>query len=186
MTQIVVLSLGAALAIVILYFVGMAIRGRLAYRGKMLVTCPETKEAVGVKVSSKSATLSKVAGKRDLRLSECTRWPERQDCGQECLRQIENRPEACMVQNVLAAWYEGKECAYCAKPFENIQWHDHKPALMSPEGKLVEWREVPVETLPEVFESHRPVCWNCLVAETFRLQHPELVTEMPERRAEQS
>jgi len=182
MIQIIVLSLGAVLAIIVLYFAVMAIRGRLAYRGKMMVTCPETKEAVGVKVSPKAAALSGLAGKHDLRLSECTRWPERQ----ECLQQIENRPETCMVQNVLAGWYLGKHCAYCGKSFENIHWHDHKPALMSPEGKLVEWKDVPVETLPQVFETHEPVCWDCLIAETFRQQHPELVTSAPVRHTERS
>jgi hypothetical protein len=31
--------------------------------------------------------------------------------------------------------------------------------------------------LLDVFSTHRPVCWNCHVTETFRRLHPELVVD---------
>ncbi len=179
MTNVVVLTLGTALLLIGLYFFVTVIRSKLKFGGKMLVTCPETQEAVGVKVDGKSATLSMLPGQTGLHLSECTRWPERQDCGQTCLAQIENSPDACMVRNVLADWYRNKACVYCRNPFGESHWHDHKPAVRNADGDIVEWADIPVETLPQVLETHSPVCWNCLVAENFRKQHPDLVTDRP-------
>jgi hypothetical protein len=57
--------------------------------------------------------------------------------------------------------------------------YDQKPAFISPEGRIIEWHEVPVETLPQVLATHKPVCWNCLIVETFRRTHPELVVYRP-------
>jgi hypothetical protein len=60
-------------------------------------------------------------------------------------------------------------------------WYDKKPALRSPDGRTVEWREVAVETFPEVLETHRPVCWDCLIVDKLRRTHPELITVRPHR-----
>jgi hypothetical protein len=51
------------------------------FRGKMLMTCPETHQLVGVAVDAKHAALTAFHGEPDLRLKECSRWPERQNCG---------------------------------------------------------------------------------------------------------
>jgi hypothetical protein len=91
---------------------------------------------------------------------------------------------------MLNHWYQGKACVYCGKAFQQIDSYDHravflydqKPALISPEGKLVEWFEVPVETLPQVLTTHQPVCWNCLITESFRRKYPELVLDRPWKR----
>jgi hypothetical protein len=74
-------------------------------------------------------------------------------------------------------WYRGKACAYCQRPFGEIHWHDRQPALLAPDRISVQWDEVPAQKLPEVFATHLPICWNCHIAETFRRQHPEMVTE---------
>ena len=120
-----------------------------------------------------------VVGRPELRLRDCSRWPERAGCGQVCLTQVEESPEACLVRTMLERWYEGKRCAYCRRAFAAIRWHDHKPGLRAPDGGVREWSDVPPETLTEVLRTHRPVCRNCLVAEGFRLRFPELVVERP-------
>ena len=79
--------------------------------------------------------------------------------------------------NIVAEWYKGKNCAYCQKPFLEIHWHDRRPALLSPERVAKQWDEIPAEKLPEVFETHLPVCWNCFIAETFRRQNAERVLD---------
>ncbi len=150
-------------------------------RGKRLVTCPETKQPAAVELDAKQAAREAVFGTPRLRLSECSRWPERRDCGQVCLRQIESAPEECLVRNIVSKWYAGKTCVYCRKPIDEIDWLDHRPALLDPEGKTVQWDKVPAEKLPEVFSTHGPVCWSCHIAETFRREHPELVVERPWR-----
>jgi len=151
------------------------------YRGTMLVTCPETIRPEAVTVDWRHAASTGLVGAPELRLRDCTRWPERQDCAQGCLLQIERAPENCLVRGILTRWYAGKTCAYCRRSFGEIHWHDHRPALRDPRGRTLEWSEVPPKTLQGVLSTHRPVCWNCHVAETFRRVHSDLVVERPPR-----
>ena len=155
-----------------------SIRSFFRYRGTRVITCPETGHGEAVRVDSPYAAWTNLVGQRPaLRLDSCTRWPERQGCAESCLRQIEAAPDGCLVRNVLQSWYTGKSCVYCHKPFEHINWTDHRPTLMSPGRLTREWREIAPRDLPEVLKTHWPVCWNCHIAETFRREHPELVTD---------
>jgi hypothetical protein len=153
------------------------IRAYFDYRGKRLITCPETHKAAAVDVAAGEAAVGAFLSEPTLRLMECSRWPERQNCGQECLKQIEIGPENCLVWNIVGQWYEGKNCAFCHKPIGSLHHLDHAPALLGPDSRTFEWREFRPEQLPDVFATHRPVCWNCHVTETFRRLHPELVTD---------
>ncbi len=147
------------------------------YRGTRVVTCPETKTHVAVEVDARAAAESAAAGPLDLHLKSCTRWPERQNCGQECLAQIEAAPVECLLRSILERWYVGKSCPLCGKDFESIHWHDHKPCVMSPDGVTMDWNAFPPERVFEVLSTHRPVCWNCHVAEEFRRKFPDLVVD---------
>jgi hypothetical protein len=156
----------------------------------MLVICPETQRPAGVSVDARRAALTSLAGERVLRLTACTRWPERGGCGQECLAEIRRSPEDCLVRRVLADWYRTRSCAFCGKAFASVDsydheatwWYDKKPALWSPDGHAVEWREVPVETLPELLETHRAMCRDCLIVDKLRRTHPDFITVRPARR----
>lgn len=154
-----------------------SLRSYFKLRGKRLVTCPETNRPAAVAIDAQRAAREPIVGSPHLRLSECSRWPERQCCGQECLRQIELAPEDCLVRNIVTRWYEGKKCAYCGRLIHEVEWLGHKPALMNAEQKTVYWDSVPAEKLPEVFASYAPVCWDCHITETFRREHPELVVD---------
>jgi len=156
-----------------------AIRTWLKYRGKRLVTCPETQRPEAVDVAARRAALEAFLGHREVRLRDCSRWPEREDCGQECLSQIEAAPGGCLLRNFVSRWYQGETCIYCQRPFREIQWYDHPPALVDVDLKTVQWTEVAPEKLPEIFATHWPVCWNCHVAQAFRREHPELVVDRP-------
>ena len=153
------------------------VRAYFTYRGKRVVTCPETKQTVAVDVNATEAAAGAFLSEPTLRLSTCTRWPEREDCGQDCLKQIEADPANCLVWNIVAKWYEGKSCVFCGKPIGPLHHLDHVPALLEPSFKTVEWKQVSPEQLPKVFTTCQPVCWNCHVTESFRRIHPELVTE---------
>jgi hypothetical protein len=153
----------------------------IRYRGTRVVVCPENKEMVAVSVDARHAALRSSGGQAELRLDACTRWPEMAGCGQECLAQIEAAPEACLLRNILADWYRGKTCAFCRREIHAIQWHDHKPALLAPDGTIVGWDGFRAEQVLTVLGTHKPVCWDCRTAETFRRQHPELVTDRPSR-----
>ena len=170
----------SAIALGVVYLVlraAMALRWYLRFRGLRMVTCPETERAVGVQVAAGRGAAEVFLGSTRLELRECTRWPEKRDCGQECLRQVETSPAGCLVRNIVAEWYVGKTCAYCGRAVPRIDWLEHKPALMDAERRTMPWDEVPVDRLPDAMASCRPVCWNCHVAEKFRREHPELVVE---------
>jgi hypothetical protein len=160
MSPNVTILLGAVLIVGVCVLLVRALRSYLRYRNEMVVTCPETQRAVGVAVDVKRAAIT-----GSVRLTDCTRWPEKQECGQECLAELEASPESCMVRKRLEAWYEGKACAYCEKGFAGIRWHEHKPALVSPEHKLLQWADVPAEAMSEVLATHQPVCGTCNFAE---------------------
>jgi len=160
----------------------LALREFLRYRGTRVVTCPETRQPVAVRVDKEHAAVSSALGEEHLRLESCTRWPERRHCGQECLAQIEESPEGCLVRNMLLRWYDRAFCELCRQPIDAIHWGDNKPALLTPDGRTIEWSEIPPETLPGVLATHQPVCWNCHVARTFHERFPDLIIDLPPRR----
>jgi hypothetical protein len=83
------------LALVVPYLGYRVVRGMRVYsrfRGIRLVTCPETHKAAVVRVAASSMGMQAILDEPRLRLSECSRWPMREGCGQDCLTQIEARP----------------------------------------------------------------------------------------------
>jgi len=169
----------AALILIAVCYFGLrnAVRAWWKFRGTRVITCPESSQAAAVQVDATYAGLTAGADAPVLRLSSCTRWPERAGCGQECLKQIEAAPADCLVRNILTRWYAEKDCVYCQKPLGEIDWTEHKPALLSPEGKTVEWSELRPEQVPATLATHRAVCWRCHIAETFRREHPDLIVD---------
>ncbi len=179
---VVILSL-SAIALGVTGFASIrGIRTYLRARGKRLVTCPETQCAAAVELDANRAGWKALLGESYMHLHDCSRWPEKQGCAQDCLQQIETLGQGCLVGSIVASWYQGKTCVYCHKPVDKVEeWTGHIPALLGPDEKTVVWGKVPPEKLPEVFEKYQPVCWSCHIAETFRREHPELVTDRPAR-----
>lgn len=173
-TSHVILAVVLAFLVIFVSF-GLFLIGReiVRYRGRRIITCPETNQPAAVHINMAKVAREAVLGKANLRLDQCTRWPERAHCGQDCLSQIKADPESCMVWNIVDEWYEGKSCAYCQKPFGEIHWHDRHPALLGPDRSIVQWNEVPPENLPHIFQNYLPVCWNCFIAEEFRRKNPD-------------
>jgi hypothetical protein len=177
----------AAAALVAAYFAARAayrilkvkLDAYLLYRGTRVVVCPETRRHVAVEVDAAHAAATADAdGEAELRLSSCTRWPERADCDRDCIYQIANAPEDCAVRVMLADFYEGRTCVLCRKPMTGPRWDAHKPALLRAyDRRTFECRELPPDALPVVLDSYLPVCWDCHIAESFRREHPELVTD---------
>ena len=168
----------AALVVVAIYFgIRYFVRASQKFGGERVIICPETGKQAMVEVDTKHAALSSLVGQTDLRLEHCSRWPIKQDCGQDCLLQLDVAPDECLVRSVLEKWYRAKVCAFCKRPFEPIQMIDHKPALLNPEGVTVEWSGIPLAGVNEAMTTCLPVCWNCHVAQTFRREHDDLVVE---------
>jgi hypothetical protein len=151
-------------------------------RGTRVLVCPETNAPVGAELELGKAAFAVALGQEPiLHLSDCTRWPERAGCDQSCLQQLDGAPAACKLRSILDDWYQRRSCAFCRKPFTHINWTDHEPALLTPELQTIEWREIDPAGVDEVLKTHLPVCWNCHVAESFRREHPELVTDRDAR-----
>lgn len=153
------------------------------FRGRMLVRCPETRSPAAVQVDAMRAAGASSVGLHRIELAHCSRWPERAGCGQACVAQIEEDPEAHRVTTILARWYRGKTCVLCGKPLGNVRPFRHKPAVMSRERISAEWREVPLQQIPELLPTHLPVCWDCHVTEVFRHRFPDLVLDVPPSKA---
>ncbi|HZT59988.1 MAG TPA: hypothetical protein VFA21_15365 [Pyrinomonadaceae bacterium] len=193
MNRVLVYFFLGALALTVLYVLAVTVfsaawNGVRAYwrsRGTRVVVCPETRRYVAVELdAAHAAATAGEEGGPELRLRACTRWPERRDCDQDCVHQIENAPDGCAVRAMLADFYEGRTCALCGHEVGEIHWHDHKPALLRLEDhRTFEWQEIAPESLPEALATHLPVCWNCHVAESFRLEHPELVLDRESKSA---
>jgi hypothetical protein len=179
MSNYVFIALLSAVGLFVLYRVFLASRQFLRFGGKMLVTCPETKRPAAVQVDNWGAVLAPIVSPDPMRLSACSRWPERGDCGQSCLCQIQEDPEAHRVWTIAAHWYEGKNCAYCGQPIE-LHHLEHAPALMDAENNIIrEWSGLAAEKLQDAFAASLPVCWNCYVTETFIQAHPERTVIRP-------
>ena len=164
---------------VVAVYVGIRyfVRASQKFGGERVIICPETGKQAMVEVDVRRAAISSLIGQTDLRLENCWRWPIRQDCGQECLLQLDMVDEKCLVRSVLEKWYRGKECAFCRRPFDEIDLTDHKPALLNPEGVTLEWTQVPLLEVTQTMAVSLPVCWNCHIAQTFRREHADLVVD---------
>jgi len=178
----VILSLAAVAVIVMCWAVAKALGGYWQARGKRLVTCPDNHCTAAVEWDAKTAALRAIHWGTEPHLGDCSRWPEKSDCAQDCLAEIETLGTACLVRSVVGSWYQGKTCVYCHKPLDKAEeWTGQTPALLGPDQITVAWKEIQSEKLPEVFQRYQPVCWSCHIAETFRREHTDLVTDRPAR-----
>jgi hypothetical protein len=177
-----VLGVAALVGLGVLILHGRRVLGAwLRYRGTRVVVCPENRETVAVEIDARYAAWSVPVGKPELRLEECTRWPEKAGCGQDCLSQIESAPEGCRLRAIVDGWYRSKPCVFCGRAFDEIRWHDRKPALRAPDGSLIDWMAFEPQQVMDILASCKAVCRDCYEAESFRVEHPGLVTDRPRR-----
>lgn len=173
---LVLLLLGAVIAV----FAGLALRTYFRMRGARVVVCPETRAPAGVTVDATHAALSALRETPDIRLGSCTRWPEREECDQACVAQIVAAPEETLATNMLTRWYTDRLCAICDRAVPPVRSGEPRPGLLdpaAPERRILGWEDIPADQLPAALESHLPVCSNCFIAESFRQQFPDRVTD---------
>ena len=72
----------AAVVYVLLPVVGDTFR---RYRGSKVLRCPETGKDAEVGIDASRAALTSAFGHPLLRVKNCSLWPERKDCGQDCM-----------------------------------------------------------------------------------------------------
>jgi hypothetical protein len=98
------------------------------FSGTRVVICPGNRRQVPVSFDALHAAVTGIHGRPDLRLADCTRWPERCKCDQACLPQAvraepytlgEVNPQTKRIYHLpvllaaFAAWYLG------------AFWHSH-------------------------------------------------------------
>jgi len=171
------------LALSIIPMLLVAGRAYFKHRGTRVVTCPETDSPAAVRVDAGRIMASSSIGEPDLRLVSCSRWPERKLCGQPCLAQIEAAPAECVVRTTLVEWYQNSSCGLCGKDIGEIHWVEHKPALLTPDRKMVEWEEISPEQIAQVMATHQRVCWRCHVSNSMRERFPGFQAEHAPSRA---
>jgi hypothetical protein len=147
------------------------------YHGRRVITCPENQKPAGVSVDAGHAAATTLGGTASLRLSSCSRWPERAGCGQMCLSQIEAAPADCLVRNILVHWYKDKNCVSCGRPIGEIHVAERKPVVLTADNVSMEWNQIPAERLPETLATAQPMCFLCHMATTMVREHPELVID---------
>ena len=166
---IALLTFGAAFGGSAFLLTWMAIRGYRLYSKAHVLACPDTGAAVAVKLHVVRAAATNLTGKADLRVKSCSRWPEKRNCGQECLSQIKAAPGACSVRSIMANAYRGARCALCDAEIGEIGRGGRKPVLMSPDRKTrIEWDEVPPQDLPKILATHSKICQDCHTEEFLR------------------
>lgn len=78
----------------------------------------------------------------------------------------------------LKHFFEGKQCAACSRPIPPVHVGDLRPGLLNAKThEEIAWDDVPAANLSTTLESYVPICSSCLIIETFRRQHPELVVD---------
>ena len=154
------LVVGIAVIVGLVFIIRALVRTYVEYRGKRLVVCPETEKYATVEIDAPLAAITSLFGAPELRIENCSRWPEHQHCAQDCIWQIDLSPLGCPIRDLLTSWYTGKECVLCGRPFGKFSWFD-RPALVSPEGNIVECEAVRPEAIPDVLYTHKPVCCDC-------------------------
>jgi hypothetical protein len=150
--------------------IGFSLQSYFRNRGRRTVICPENRETVTVEVDNKFAFRTALRGQEHERLQSCSRWPEKGDCGQECLAQIDPTPEN--LERLLRKWYQGKACAICERPLSQADWRRNRLALLNEKQKLFELRHMHLDEIPSTLDQMSPLCWNCHQEERARQAEP--------------
>jgi hypothetical protein len=171
------------LGIVLSVYAAIALTAWHRARGTRVIVCPETQQPEAVQVDAGHAAVSAMWEQADIRLKTCSRWPERQGCDQGCVTQIAIAPHDTLATTMLTRFFKDKRCTICKRPIAPVQAAQPRPGLLNvATGETLCWEELPARGLPQVLSTHLPVCASCQVAETFRRQFPDLVTDRAPRR----
>jgi hypothetical protein len=165
------------LSVLAVYLI-IAIRTWFRVHGTRVVVCPETQRTAAVAVDAGHAMATAVRERTDLRLTSCSRWPERQDCAQPCVRQIETAPSETRPKTIAVHFFETARCAICRRPIGPPSVMTLQPGFMdAATHKVQRWNEIPPQDLAGAIAADHPLCSNCTVAESFRQRFPDKVTD---------
>jgi hypothetical protein len=82
------LLFGGVLAV----YAGIALVTWRRTRGRRVVKCPETRKLAAVELDTRHAIVTALWESADLRVKNCSRWPEHEKCNQACLGEAAGAP----------------------------------------------------------------------------------------------
>jgi len=138
--------------------VALSLQSYFQNRGLQSAICPESGDQVDIEVDNKYSFWTALRGQEHSRLKSCTNWPEKGNCAQECLVQVDPSPEN--IERMMLSWYKGKACAICARAITPSDWRRGRLAWLD-NHKLVELRQVNLRQLQLKLNELRPLCWRC-------------------------
>jgi hypothetical protein len=162
--------------------VGFSLQSYFRNRGRRRVLCPETHEPVTVELDNQYAFKTALRGEEHERLHSCSHWPEKGDCGQECLAQVDSTPEN--LERLLKRWYQDKSCAICERALTLVDWRRSRLALLNEKRKLFELRHMHLDKIPSALDGMAPLCWNCHQQERARRAQPPRILKGDRRNLE--
>ena len=99
-------------------------------------------------------------------------------------RGVEHDPVDTRFDTILTDIFANQSCALCGRAIRGVPSVGHKPAFLGPDGRTTACDEIAPERVYDLFRTHHVLCWDCDGAETFRREHPELVIDADEPRAQ--
>jgi hypothetical protein len=182
------LTIAVVLPIAALVIVGggaaaiAAVRAWRTYRGVHVIRCPETGQPAAVRVDTRRAAMEAAAERTPTpRLASCSRWPEKAGCDQACVPRIQRAPDETRLETILEDIFTGQSCTLCGRVITGTSAAGRRPAFRAADGRTTPCDAITAERVYDTWETDDVICWNCDVAETFRREHPERVTDVPER-----
>lgn len=80
------ITVAAILGLALIYvFFPLAAHTFQRYRKKTVLRCPEEMTLAEVNIDARHAAFSSTVGKPALRVSDCSLWPKRRGCRENCL-----------------------------------------------------------------------------------------------------
>ena len=178
-----VLGVAVLVGLGVLFLFGRRLAGAfLRYRGTRVVVCPENREMVAVRVDAGARGPQRPAGPP--RPAPRVLHALAREGG---LRPGVPRPDRVGPRGLPPAEHPrrlvpGQELRVLRPllPRHPLARPQARPPRART-GAIVAWDAFRAEQVVDVLATHKPVCWDCRVAESFRREHPELVTDRPPR-----
>lgn len=158
----------------------------LRYFGSRLVECPENHQAAAVSIDARHAAATGIHGHPDVRLCDCSRWPERAGCDRACLPQaLEAEPYKSVKEGTkpihhlpillaaFAAWCLGAvwHSQYLFRP----QWMDALGLTRAQVKQIVWWMSPHLLTLAMCLLFAYGVAWLLTVSHRNGVLHGVLM-----------
>lgn len=152
---------------------GLILRAFFRVRGEPVVIPPEGRQQTGIPAPA----VASAAGPSDARPTPAL--------GLGALDGSRSQPSAALPLDrhslaTLKRWYTGRECAVCHREIGPVLATEPRPGLLNvaaPSREILRWDDIPADHLQAVLDSHLPVCASCNLAESFRREFPERVTD---------